>query len=91
MVRPLQKPRGAAYHTCSHLVSGSLLLTHDEVLHEATQGTHRRRCLPESGGGSHDASQRLWEGEVGVATRASLRARASTANSWGQASEAGHS
>lgn len=68
-VRPLQKPRGVACHTCSHLVSGPLLLTHDEVLHEATQGAHRRRCLLQSGGGSHDASQRLWEGEVGVATR----------------------
>lgn len=87
-VRPLQKPRGAAYHTCSHLVSGPLLLTHDEVLHEATQGTHRRRCLPESRSGSHNAGQRLWEGEVGDA---SLCARASTANSWAQASEAGHS
>lgn len=90
-VRPLQMPRGAAYHTCSHLVSGPLLLTHDEVLHEATQGTHRRRCLPESGSGSHDAGQRLWEGKWVWPRDESLRARASTANSWAQASEAGHS
>lgn len=60
--RPLQKPRGAACHTCSHLVSGPLLLAHDEVLHEATQGAHGRRHLLQRGGGSHDASQKLWEG-----------------------------
>lgn len=62
-VRSLQKLRAAAYHTCSHLVSGPLLLTHDEVLHEATQGAHRRRCLLQSRNGSHDAGQRLWEGK----------------------------
>lgn len=37
-VRSLRKSHGAAWRTCSHLVSGTLLLTYDEVLHEAPQG-----------------------------------------------------
>lgn len=72
----MREPRGAVCRTCSYLVSRALLLTHDEVLHEAPQGARRRHRL-QSGGGGHDANQRPWEGKWAVARDGPLSARAS--------------